>query len=151
MAQKFKFRLEGLLKLRKFKEDKIKRELGEILKRIQYVEDSIIEIENSIVEAYASQNEFLASASLGKMAQFFPQYIASRRSDLKIKNYELLQWRNKYDLKLQELKVARGNVKVVDKMKEKKKKDFDKDKLKKEQEDIEDILNMKKVSSTGGV
>jgi flagellar FliJ protein len=39
MTQKFKFKLEGLLKIREFKERKVKVELGEILKEMKRVEN----------------------------------------------------------------------------------------------------------------
>jgi flagellar protein FliJ len=145
--KKFNFRLEGLLKLRKFEEDKIKRELGGILKNISQTEVQIEEIEQSINEAYRSHDEFLAEASLGQMAQFFPRYIEGRRSDLEKKKELLSKLKRFYDMKLFELKQARGAVKVVDKMKERKLEEWKKDVTKKQQADIEDILNMKRNSN----
>lgn len=141
--QKFKFKLDGLLKVREFKEKKIKIELGEILKEIGEVEEKITDANKAIDETYEAQEAFMQDSSLGKMLQFFPYFIQGKKDD--IKNKENLLWalKKKYEAKIVELAMARGQVKVMENFKEKKKGEWTKERNKKEQEAIEEILMMR--------
>lgn len=141
--QKFKFKLDGLLKVREFKEKKIKIELGEILKEIAMVEEKIAAANTAITETYDAQEAFIKDPSSGQMLQFFPLFIQGKKED--IKNKENLMWslKKKYDKKIAELATARGEVKVMENFKEKKKGEWSKEKNKKEQEAIEEILMMR--------
>ncbi|MBC7427610.1 MAG: flagellar export protein FliJ [Bacteriovorax sp.] len=141
--QKFKFKLDGLLKVREFKEKKIKIELGEILREINGVEEKISAANTAISETYDAQEAFMKDPSSGQMLQFFPLFIQGKKED--IKNKENLLWalRKKYDKKIAELALARGEVKVMENFKEKKHGEWVKEKNKKEQEAIEEILMMR--------
>lgn len=142
----FKFKLDGLLKLREFKENSIKSQLGGILKEINRVEGKIEEIEKSIDESYKSQEEFLAQTAAGEMIKFFPYFIQGRKEDLAVQHNLLRGLRNQYEQKLLELKKARGDVKVLENMKDKKSSEFRKAANKKREADIEDILNLRRLS-----
>jgi flagellar FliJ protein len=141
--QKFKFKLDGLLKVREFKEKKIKIELGEILREISAVEDKISLANAAISETYDAQEAFMKDPSSGQMLQFFPMFIQGKKDD--IKNKENLLWalKKKYEKKIAELAIARGEVKVMENFKEKKQGEWTKEKNKKEQEAIEEILMMR--------
>jgi flagellar FliJ protein len=149
--KKFNFKLDGLLKVREFKEKKIKIELGEILKEIGATEELIAKMNRDIDDTYAAQDELLATASDGKMLQFFPYYIQGRKED--IKNKESLLWslRKKYNVKIEELALARGEVKVLENFKDKKKIEWNKERDKKEMETIEEILMMRRNGSEGSI
>lgn len=142
--QKFKFKLDGLLKVREFKEKKIKIELGEILREITAVEDKITAANVAISETYDAQDAFMRDPSAGHMLQFFPLFIQGKKDD--IKNKENLLWalKKKYDKKIAELAAARGEVKVMENFKEKKHGEWSKERNKKEQEAIEEILMMRR-------
>lgn len=139
----FKFKLDGLLKVREFKEKKIKIELGEILKEVGDVENKIALANKSIDETYEAQEAFMKDPSAGRMIQFFPYFIQGKKED--IKNKENLLWalKKKYDLKIIELAAARGQVKVMEKFKETKLSEWTKERNKKELEAIEEILMMR--------
>lgn len=147
--KKFKFKLDGLLKVREFKEKKIKIELGEILKEIAEVETRIAEANKAIDETYKAQEEVMKDPAAGQMIQFFPYFIQGKKED--IKNKESLLWalRKKYDKKIAELAEARGEVKVLENFKDKKQVEWKKDKDKKDQEAIEEILMMRSNGSKG--
>ena len=84
--QKFKFKLDGLLKVREFKEKKVKIELGEILREINDVENKIALANQAISETYDAQEAFMAdSNSSGQMLQFFPLFIQGKKEDIKNK------------------------------------------------------------------
>ena len=73
--KKFKFKLDGLLKVREFNEKKIKIELGEILKEIGATEEQIAKMNRDIDETYKAQEELIATSADGRLLQFFPFYI----------------------------------------------------------------------------
>jgi flagellar FliJ protein len=145
--QKFKFKLDGLLKVREFKEKKIKIELGQILKDIGHTKDLIAKMNVDIDETYKAQEDLMTTVVDGKMLQFFPMYIQGRKED--IKNKETLLWslQKKYQQKVEELAMARGEVKVLENFKEKKHHEWTKEKNKKELETIEEILSMRRNSN----
>ena len=86
--QKFKFKLDGLLKVREFKEKKIKIELGEILKEVGEVEGKIAFANKAIDETYEAQEAFMQDLSSGNMLQFFPVFIQGKKEDIKNKNFD---------------------------------------------------------------
>lgn len=149
MQKKFKFKLDGLLKVREFKEKKIKIELGEILKEISIAEAQIAEANLAIDETYKAQEDFMKDPSAGQMIQFFPYFIQGKKEAIKNKENLLWSLRKKYDKKIQELAEARGEVKVLENFKDKKQIEWKKDKDKKEHEAIEEILMMRTNGSKG--
>jgi flagellar FliJ protein len=149
--QKFKFKLDGLLKVREFKEKKIKIELGEILKEISQVENLIKKANEAIQETYDAQETFLKDPSAGQMLQFFPIFIQGKKEDIKNKENLLWSLKKKYDKKILELAQARGEVKIMENFKDKKKEEWSKERNKKEQEAIEEILMMRTNGSKGNI
>lgn len=143
----FKFKLDALLKLREFNEKKVKTEVGHVLRQISDIEDKIKEIDMSIQETYQAQEDVMRKPSDAHMLKFFPYYLKSRAEDRKVQEKLLEKCHEKYVELLEELKSARGEVKVLDNMKERKKNEFKKKKNKKETEDIEDILNLRRSMS----
>ena len=142
--QKFKFKLDGLLKVREFKEKKIKIELGEILIEINDVEDKIKKANIAIDETYEAQEVCMKDSSSGQMLQFFPYFIQGKKED--IKNKENLLWalKKKLEAKIIELAAARGQVKVMENFKDKKLGEWNKERNKKEMEAIEEIIMMRR-------
>lgn len=149
--QKFKFKLDGLLKVREFKEKKIKIELGEILKEISQVESLIKNAHDAIKETYDAQEAFLREPASGQNLQFFPIFIQGKKEDIKNKENLLWSLKKKYEKKITELAQARGEVKIMENFKDKKKVEWSKEKNKKEQEAIEEILMMRANGSKGNI
>jgi len=142
--KKFQFKLDSLLKVREFNEKKIKIELGEILKEINDTNDQIAKMNKDIDDSYKAQEDMMKEPSAGAMLQFFPYYIEGRKAD--IKNKENLIWslQKKYERKVEELAKARGQVKILENFKEKKKTEWVKERDKKEMQTIEEILMMRR-------
>ena len=118
----FKFKLDALLKLREFNEQKAKTEVGKALTEVSRIKNNIQEIEESISEGYQAQENVMKTPSDGHMLKFFPFYLKSRQEDLKIQMSLLKKANENYENLLDKLKVARGEVKVLDKMKTREKK-----------------------------
>ena len=144
MSKNFKFKLDGLLKIREFKEKKVKLELGSILTEIESVKSRIQKDQTEIEECYNAQEEFLSSPSSGQMAQFFPQFIQTKREDQKAQGNILRSLERQYEDKLGELAKAKGEVKVIDKLKDKDETAFNKKKAKKFQETLDEYTMIKK-------
>ena len=147
--QKFKFKLDGLLKVREFKEKQLKIELGLILKEINEVEAKIAACNAAIVETYDAQEAFMRDSSTGQMLQFYPLFIQGKKEDIKNKENLLWSLRKKQEKKVAEMAIARGEVKVMENFKDKKKEEWSKEKNKKDQEAIEEILMMRANGSKG--
>ncbi|MDH5581710.1 MAG: hypothetical protein OEY33_07370, partial [Bdellovibrionales bacterium] len=79
----FKFKLEGLLKLRKFKEDNQKIILGKIIKEINRLNDEITQLKQDIGVGYKSQEDVLKEKTDGKLLQFYPFYIQGKWEHIK--------------------------------------------------------------------
>lgn len=144
MAKKFKFKLEGLLKLRHFKEEQLKVELGQINTEIQQTKNRIAELKAHVEEAYNSQEQSLKGRSDGRLARFFPYFIQAKKEDIKANENLLYSLERKYQQKLVEVSKAMGESKLIHNMKDKAKEAWKKDRDKKEQEDIEEILHMRR-------
>ncbi len=142
--QKFNFKLNGLLKVREFKEKRIKIELGEILKDISKVENDIEKMNKDIDETYKAQEDLMKDPSAGKMIQFFPYFIQGKKEHIKVKENELYGLRKKYERKVAELAEARGEVKILENFKDKKKTEWRKEYDKKIQEDMEEFVMLRR-------
>lgn len=136
---KFKFKLDGLLKLREFKEKQLKVELGNIVKSIQETKERIEDYNRHITEAYEGQENILEAPANGEMIKFFPFFIEGKNAAIKKEEEELKKLQEAYEIKVQEMKVARGETKVIDKLKEKEKTAYKKDRMKKEFATIEEM------------
>jgi flagellar protein FliJ len=148
---KFKFKLDGLLKLREFKETKVKVELGRIIQDIEETKEKVHQLNLDLDEGYEAHGKVLCSGSGAKMLQFFPEFFQVKREDIKNKENLIHALSKKLEAKRVELASARGEVKIVENLKEKKHIEFKKEKLKKDQEKIEDQLAMTRNSQLGNL
>ena len=141
--KKFKFKLEAVLKLREAKEKKLKTELGEIVQEIQSVKERMQEIDNDVEFLYTAHEECLSSPSQGHMLKFYPEAVQGLKADKESNKNLLAALQRRYERKVHELKLAMGETKVMNKMKEKEHTLYKKEVLKKEQNTLEEILMMR--------
>ncbi|TNF01000.1 MAG: flagellar export protein FliJ [Deltaproteobacteria bacterium] len=144
MAKKYKFKLQGLMKLREFKEKRVKLELGEIVSEIQNLKDEITAIEKQIDEAYESFHATSKNGADGKFLQFYPFYIQGKREDIKNKENLIYSLERRMEVKRKELSEARGEVKVLENLREKEFTAWKKETMKKAQEDIDDLMTIRR-------
>lgn len=119
MIKKYKFKLDGLLKLREFSEEKAKIALGKVNLAIQQVEDQIANHHQDIETAYQSQEEVLKTATGGRFLQFYPKYVDAQKSAIKHLEKKKLELQKEAELRMQELLKARAELKLMEKLKEK--------------------------------
>ena len=141
--KKFDFRLQSLLRLRNFKEEKLKAEMGEIVSKMNNLRDDIINLDQDIEDAYNAQNKFLNEKIGGQIIHFFGFYVQGKRDHIKVKKNEQEILKKKYEEKSIELAKAMGDVKVIENIKKKQFNQYRVDYNKKMQEDLEDLLRMK--------
>ncbi|MBT7608223.1 MAG: flagellar export protein FliJ [Bacteriovoracaceae bacterium] len=148
---RFKFKLDGLLKLREFKENQLKVELGKLLQEIEETKSIILQLNIDLDEGYDAHSKVLYSGPGVKMLQFFPEYFQGKREDIKNKENLIHALNKKMEAKREELALARGEVKIVENLKEKKMIQFTKEKNKKDMEKIEDQLSMTRSSERNNI
>ena len=142
--QRFDFKLSGLLKLREFKEQKIKVELGEIVREIQRLKEENVQINQDIDEAYRSQEKLMEKLAPAQMLEFYPYFIKGKKEHIKYNETLLYTLSRKYDEKISELKKAMGDVKIIENLKQKQFDEYRYESEKKEQADLEELFLMKR-------
>ncbi|MBI2522143.1 MAG: flagellar export protein FliJ [Bdellovibrio sp.] len=139
----YKFKLQALLKVREFKENNLKIELGRIVQERESTKARIEQLNSDIDAAYHDQGELVTRDITGNEIQFFPYYLQGKKDDLErtIKRLEEIEILLKK--KLQELAIARGESKLLENMRAN---DFDKFKReleKKQHNQIEELFIMR--------
>ncbi|HLT22307.1 MAG TPA: flagellar export protein FliJ [Bacteriovoracaceae bacterium] len=122
--KKYQFRLEPVLKVRKFKEETCRMELGQLLSELQKIMNQLAHDQEQIESYYKIQEGALEGGGMSaSQLQAFPMLVAG-----KTRNIELLEEAKKRQEQLiedkkRELGIMRGELKVIENMKEK---DFEK-------------------------
>ena len=150
MTKKHKFKLEAVLKLRKLKEDKCKAEIGRLQKRMKELEDYKMENNKGIDQAYSTQENALESGMSGRELQFHPFFVSGKKANLKVIDGEMKMLEEQLIYRFKELSDLRGQVKIVEEMKEKDFQKYKKNKLKKDFEKIEEQVQNWRLSQNLG-
>lgn len=137
---KYKFRLEGLLQLRKFKEHKKKLELAQVGRAILESRQKMARAKFQIQEAYESVEMILREGGGGPILRFYPDYIRERRSKMEREEGRLRELQQNLNKETEKLSRLRGEVRVIEQLKAKQFLRFKREYQKKVQYEIEDIL-----------
>jgi flagellar FliJ protein len=138
----FKFKLEALLKVRKLKEDQCKMEIGRLQVERQKRVDDIQRQNEGIGQAYQDQEATINQGASGLDVQFYPYFVEGKRSNIRILEDEISKLDELIKDKTQELAKLRGDVKVLDSMKDKHKEQYKKDLNKKIDQDLEEQVQI---------
>lgn len=139
----FKFKLDGLLKIRKFKEETHKIELGKVIKEINRLKDEITQLNKDIEVGYQSQENVLKESTDGKLAQFYPYFFQSKWEHIKARENEIYSLERKLERMMREMEQIMADVKVIENLKDKKIEDYKKELNKKELEKIDEQMIIK--------
>lgn len=146
MKKAFKFKLAAVLKVRILKEEQKKMEIGRIQVRINELNQFKLEHNQGIQDSYTAQEESLQKGMSGRELQYHPYLITGQRANIDIINAEIKMLQSELEGKYQELNLLRGEVKLFEEMKEKKRMAHKKEMDKKEFEEIEEqVQNWKQV------
>ena len=117
--KKYAFRLEPVLKVRKLKEENCRMELGQLIIQLNRIEDQLKRDEDEISSYYKIQEGSLTQGVRASQLQAFPMLIAGKERNIELlirdkKNQERL-----IEEKKQELAQLKGDLKVMENLKQK--------------------------------
>ncbi len=139
----FKFKLEGLLKLRKFKEDVQKVELGKIIKEINQLKEEIVVIKKEIGEGYKSQEAILEEETSGRLLYFYPFYIEGKWEHIKYREKKIDALEKRLKVEMEKMAQIMADLKVIESLKDKKMNEYKKELTRKEYEKIDELMIQK--------
>jgi flagellar FliJ protein len=142
--KKFDFKLAALLKLREFKEKKVKVELGDIVKMMVEIRDQIEQTNKDIDEGYLSQEKVLSKTTNVRPIQFYAYFFEGKRNKIIELEKELKKLEVVYEEKRKELATARGEVKVIENLRDKQEILYQKKYEKKLQENLEELASIRR-------
>ncbi len=120
--KKYTFKLDPVLKVRKLKEENCRMELGKLISFLNRIEDQIKHDSSEIQNYYKIQEASLQNGVRGDQVQAFPMLIAAKEKNIQLLHRDKKEQERLIDLKKKELATLRGEVKVLENLKEK---DFD--------------------------
>lgn len=117
--KKYTFRLEPVLKVRKLKEENCRMELGQLIMHLNKIQDQLTHDRSELDNYYKIQEGALKTGMSGSQLQAFPMLVSAKEENIK----RLLGVKKKQeDLieeKKRELATLKGDLKVMENMKEK--------------------------------
>ena len=141
--KKYKFKLEALLRIRKFREKIVKQELGEIVSSIETTKEKQQMIEKEIFHYYKLQERSIRSGISAGELSLYPKILQTKRYEAKNtkENFDVLD--QKYKEKVKELETALKEVRIIKNMKEKYRELFRKERNKENQRNIEELTQFR--------
>lgn len=136
--KKFKFKLEGLLKVRRFAEEKCRTELGHIQVMLENKKKEIINENVYLSLSFDTQDNMLKQGIHGREIEFFPMYIEGKRKKIEQLKAEQAALEEAIEDKRLELIQKRADLKVIEKLKEKEIHNFKKEYNKKMNKRLEE-------------
>lgn len=117
--RKFEFRLEAVLKVRKLKEENCRMELGQLLIELNKIEDQINYDKNEIDNYYSLQESALKNGLAGNQLQTYSMLIDSKYTNVKMLEEEKIRQEKLIEEKKEELAILKGELKVMENLREK--------------------------------
>ncbi len=117
--KRYAFRLEPVLKLRKLKEENCRTELGQLLMVLERIDNQIKHEKSEIDNYYKIQEDSMRNGIRGSQIQAFPMLVAAKEKNLKLLDSQRLRQLEFIEDKKKELAQLRGDLKVMENMKEK--------------------------------
>ncbi len=117
--RKFQFRLEAVLKLRKLREENCRTELGILNRFLESIHAQIAHDRNEIQKYFLMQENSLRNGIPASQLQTFPGLIAAKDKNIQLREREIKRQEELIQQKKEELAILRGDLKVMENMKEK--------------------------------
>ena len=117
--KKYQFRLEPVLKVRKFKEETCRMELGELLNELKRIDDQLTHDQEQIDNYYKIQEGALKTGMSAAQLQAFPMLVAGKSRNIELLQNAKTRQERLVEEKKKELAVVRGELKLIESMKEK--------------------------------
>jgi flagellar FliJ protein len=116
---KYTFRLEPVLKIRKLKEETCRMELGRLIGELSKIEDQLRLDRKEIDNYYSIQEGALKSGMNGGQLQAFPLLISAKNENIKRLEKARIRQEQLIAEKKQELAKLKGDLKVMENLKQK--------------------------------
>ena len=117
--KKYLFRLEPVLKLRKLNEENCRMQLGQLMSELAVIEDKLTHDRTEANRYFAIQEESLKIGIRGGQLQAYPMLVAAKEQSIKSLLKEKTTQEYRIEQKRLELNVLRGELKVIENLKEK--------------------------------
>jgi flagellar protein FliJ len=120
--RRYAFKLDPVLKLRKLKEENCRMELGQLLSYLNKLEDQLTHDQQEISRYYQIQEGGLKQGMKASQLQAFPMLVGGKERNIELLKRDKLKQEKLIEEKKQELAIVRGELKIIENLKEK---DFD--------------------------
>jgi flagellar export protein FliJ len=117
--KRYAFRLEAVLKVRKLKEESCRTELGQLLVELNHIEDQITHDREEIGKYYELQEGSLSGGMKASQLQAFPMLVAAKEKNIQLLTRQKNNHERYIEEKKEELAILRGELKVIENLKEK--------------------------------
>jgi flagellar FliJ protein len=117
--KKYAFRLEAVLKLRKLKEENCRMELGQLILYLNKIEDQINHEKSEINKYYEIQEGALKNGAKGSQINAFPMLVSAKDQNINLLERDKKKQEELIADKKMELAQLRGDLKVMENLKEK--------------------------------
>lgn len=117
--KKYAFRLDPVLKLRKLKEENCRMELGQLLMELTKIEEQLQHDQNEITNYYKIQEGAMKTGVRAGQLQAFPMLISAKERNIELLLRDKKRQENLVAEKKQELAQLKGDLKVMENLKEK--------------------------------
>ncbi len=117
--KRYVFKLEPVLKLRKLKEENCRTELGQLISHLGKIEKQIEHDKNEIENFFNVQNISLSTGVKGSQIQSFPHLVAAKEKNIQLLARDKTEQEKLIEAKKKELAILRGELKVIENLKDK--------------------------------
>lgn len=117
--KRYTFRLEAVLKVRKLKEENCRSELGQLISYLNKIDNQLDHEKREIENYYNIQEAAMKSGVRGDQVQAFPMLVAAKEKNIQLLHKERSDQEFLIEDKKKELAIVRGELKVIENLKEK--------------------------------
>jgi flagellar FliJ protein len=117
--KRYHFRLEPVLKLRKLKEENCRTQLGQLVMQLNKIEFQLTHDRQEIENYFKIQEHSLKNGVTGNQIQAFPMMVEGKERNIQLLLRDKKIQENLIKEKRQELAILRGELKVIENLKEK--------------------------------
>lgn len=117
--KRYQFKLDAVLKLRKLKEENCRTELGILLRDLEKIIGQIAHENEEIGKYYQIQEVSLRNGATAGKLQTFPALIAAKEKAIQLLERDKKRQEEYIVEKKEELAILRGELKVMENLKEK--------------------------------
>ena len=117
--KRYTFRLEPVLKVRRLKEENCRMELGQLITELSRIENQLAHDRREIDNYYKIQESAMKNGIRGDQVQAFPMLVAAKERNIELLLRDKKKQEELIDAKKQELATLKGELKVIENLKEK--------------------------------